>query len=272
MQIEVVGVKFKHSNYTYKFSPNGKELNLGDKVIVDTERGFDLATVVEKEGVIDASLLTESLKNVVRVATKAEVENASENSKKAGEFTKEIKQMVKKMQLEMKVVSVDCNFDFSKLIINFTSEERVDFRALAKKIAEKFKLKVELRQIGPRDAVKILGGLGICGKECCCSQGYGDCDHVSIKMAKNQNLSLNPTSISGVCGKLLCCLSYENKNYVEMLKDMPRVNSFVGTPDGKGKVLFNNLFKKKVTVKIEKEKLTEIKEFDLEKIRFDKKV
>ena len=229
-----------------------------------------MVTVVEEEKLIDASTLTEGLKNVVRKASTAEIENAEKNDKIASGYLSEIKQIARKMELDMKIVSVEGNFDLSRITVNFTAEDRVDFRNLAKKLAEKYKKKVELRQIGPRDAVRIMGGLGLCGKECCCSQGFGDCQHVSIKMAKNQNLSLNPNSISGVCGKLLCCLSYENEHYIEMLKQMPKMNSFVDTPEGRGKVVYNDLFKKIVTVRFDKEGGSELKDFDVEKIKFDK--
>lgn len=268
MQIEVVGVKYRHNNNIYSFSPNGLNLKKGDKVIVESEKGQDLVTVVEEEKLIDASALNEGLKNVIRKASKDEEVMAEENDKAAKGLVSEIKKLARKMELDLKIISIDGNFDFSKITINFTAEDRVDFRNFAKKLAEKYKKKIELRQIGPRDAVRIMGGLGLCGKECCCSQGFGDCQHVSIKMAKNQNLSLNPTSISGVCGKLLCCLSYENEHYVELLKMMPKINSFVDTPDGRGKVVYNNLLKKIVSVKFEKEGASEVKEFEIDKIRF----
>ena len=270
MQIEVVGVKFRHNNNVYSFNPNGLDLKKGDKVIVDCEKGLDLVTVVEEEKNIDASTLNDPLKNVVRKATEKEIEDAEKNDKIASEYLVDIKNLAKKMEVDLKIISVEGNFDLSRITVNFTAEDRVDFRVFAKKLAEKYKKKVELRQIGPRDAVRIMGGLGLCGKECCCSQGFGDCQHVSIKMAKNQNLSLNPNSISGVCGKLLCCLSYENEQYVEMLKNMPKINSFVDTPEGRGKVTYNDLFKKIVTVRFEKEGVSELKDFELDKIKFEK--
>ena len=270
MQIEVVGVKFRSSNNTYSYSPNGLELKKGDKVIVESEKGNDIGTIVtEKEGV-DISTLLDSLKNVIRVATDEEIKKAEQNMKEASKFLPEVKKLVKSLELDMKVLSVEANYDFSRLTVNFTAEDRVDFRVLAKKLAEKFKKRVELRQVGPRDATKILGGIGMCGKECCCSQGLGYCDHVSIKMAKNQSLSLNPNSISGVCGKLLCCLQYENENYVELLKQMPKINSFVETPEGRGKVVYNDLFKKIVSVRFEKDSISEIKDFEVDKIKFKK--
>ncbi len=269
MQIEVVGVRFKNSCYTYKFSPNALKLEVGEKVLVETDKGSELATIVQKEHVIDATMLDEGLKKVVRKLSSVEVENAEKYSQQASEHFPQVKKIVSSLNLEMKVISVDSNFDFSKIIVNFTSDDRVDFRVLAKKLADKFGKKIELRQIGARDAVRILGGIGVCGKECCCRQGFGE-GAVSIKMAKNQSLSLNPNSINGLCGKLLCCLSYENSNYVEMMRNMPKINSFVSTPEGKGRVTYNNLFEQKVTVKVEKNNSVEIKEFDLDKIKFDK--
>lgn len=271
MQIEVVGVRFRHGITTYSFSPNGGKYKKGDKVIVETEKGNDLATVVEDEKSIDASSLSDPLKNVLRKASEEEVKSAEEFDKKAAEHLPEVRKMAKESGLEMKVVSVEANFDNSKMTVNFTSEGRVDFRAFAKKLAERFKTRIELRQIGPRDAVRNMGGLGPCGKECCCSQGFGLSDHISIKMAKNQNLSLNPNSISGLCGKLLCCLAYENEAYIQALKEMPAINSFVKTPDGRGKVIYNNLLKKKANVRFENDNMVEVKEYNLDEIEFEKK-
>lgn len=271
MQVEVVGVKFKSSNNTYSFSPNGLDLKVGDVVLVESEKGNDIALVTKEIHEVDVSSLVDSLKNVVRKASEEEVKKAEEYDKIANGYLPEIKQIVRKLELEMKVLLVEANYDFSRITVNFTADDRVDFRVLAKKLAEKYKKRVELRQVGPRDATKILGGIGPCGKECCCSQGLGYCDHVSIKMAKNQSLSLNPNSISGVCGKLLCCLSYENENYIEMLKEMPKVNSFVDTPEGRGKVVYNDLFKKIVSVRFEKDLMSEIKDFEVDKIKFEKK-
>lgn len=270
MQIEVVGVKFRTGGATYYFSPNGLSLKKGDKVLVGSEKGNDLAIVVEEKKTIDPTTLSDSLKNVIKKASDKEVKMAEGNAEIAKNYFGEISAIIKEFKLEMKLISVEGNYDLSRLTINFTAEDRVDFRALAKKLAEKYKKRIELRQIGPRDAVRELGGLGICGKECCCKQGFGYCDHISIKMAKNQNLSLNPNSISGLCGKLLCCLAYENETYVESLKVMPKMNSYVSTPDGKGKVVYNNLLDRVVSVKFEKENFEETKEYDLSQIKFDK--
>ena len=270
MQIEVVGVRFRHSNNAYSFSPNGLDLKKGDYVLVESEKGDDIAVVVEEKKNIDASLLEEGLKNVLKIATKEEIEKAKKNDEIASGYKDNIIKMAKEARLDMKIISVEGNYDLSRITVNFTAEDRVDFRSFVKKLAEVYKTRVELRQIGPRDAVRLMGGLGMCGKECCCSQGLCALDHVSIKMAKNQNLSLNPNSISGTCGKLLCCLAYENDTYVEILRQMPKVNSFVDTPEGRGKVIYNDLFKKSVTVRFEKENISELKEFEVEKVKFEK--
>lgn len=270
MQIEVVSARFFHSNFDYYFSPNELPVKQGDYAIVETERGRDIVQIVKVGQKIQAEELSEPLKNIVKIASEEELATAIENDHKASLLLPEIKKFVKDAGLEMKVISVEGNYNGSKITINFTAENRVDFRDLVKKLAEKYKVRIELRQIGPRDATRILGGYGLCGKECCCHQGVGVNDHVSIKMAKNQNLSLNPNSISGLCGKLLCCLSYENAYYVDALKEMPKVNSFVSTREGQGKVMYCNLLKKTVDVKFENENSSEIKTFDVKELRFKK--
>ncbi|MBQ8444404.1 MAG: stage 0 sporulation protein [Clostridia bacterium] len=268
MQIEVVSARFRNGVHDYWFSPNGLELNVGDYVIVDTEKGKDIVRITKSTQLVDEGQLEGALKNVLKIASKKEIEEGEASAQKAASLYNEIKAMVKKENLDMKVISVESNYNFSRLTINFTSEERVDFRELVKKLAEKYKTRIELRQIGPRDATRILGGLGICGKECCCKQGFGINDHVSIKMAKNQGLSLNPNNISGLCGKLLCCLAYENPYYVEVLKQMPRINSRVSTSEGEGVVIYNDLLNKKVSVKFENDSSSEIKSFSLDQIKF----
>lgn len=270
MQINVVGVKFKNSNHVYSFSPNGLKLKKGDYVIVQTEKGEDLGVIVKEEYQTNHEDLVSALKNVVKVASPEMVKKAEEYDKKAAEHTQKVKEIVKSFNLDMKVVKVEANFDNSKLIINFTAENRVDFRDLVKKLAEVFKTRVELRQIGSRDEVRMLGGFGPCGKICCCVQNFGEFDHVSMKMAKNQNLSLNPNSISGLCGKLMCCIAYENPTYQESIKLMPKVNSEVKTKDGVGVVIYNDLLNRKVDVKFVKGDESEIKTYSLEEIKFNK--
>ncbi len=270
MQVKVVNAKFRNGVHSYSFSPRNLDLKIGDYVIVETEKGRDIVRITSDIEYIDDSSLPEPLKEVVKVADAQEYRLAQENYKKAEGLLDEVKEIVKGENLEMKVISVECNYDFSRMTINFTADNRVDFRDLVKKLAETYKVRIELRQIGPRDATRILGGLGICGKECCCKQGFGINDHVSIKMAKNQNLSLNPTNISGLCGKLLCCIAYENPYYEEVMKLMPKVNSKVQTPDGEGIVVYNDLLKQVVSVKFSSDDDSEIKEYPLNDLKPNK--
>ncbi|MBP3344656.1 MAG: stage 0 sporulation protein [Clostridia bacterium] len=268
MQIEVVSARFRNGVHDYWFSPNGLGLSVGDYVIVDTEKGKDIVRITKAVQMVDEGQLEGALKNVLKKANEKELKEGEENYKKAAGLYDEIKAMAKAEKLEMKVINVECNYNFSRLTVNFTSEDRVDFRDLVKKLADKYKTRIELRQIGPRDATRLLGGLGVCGKVCCCKEGFGINDHVSIKMAKNQGLSLNPNNISGLCGKLLCCLAYENPYYVEVMKTMPKVNTRVKTPDGEGVVIFNDLLKKKVSVKFENDSSSEVKVFEVGDIKF----
>lgn len=270
MQITTVGVKFKNSNHIYSFSPNGLDLKQGDYVVVETEKGQDLGVVIKPHEEIDPSTLISPLKNVVKVASKEMVEKAEKFDQQAKKLLPTVKKIVKDFGLDMKVVQVEANFDNSRYVINFSAENRVDFRDLVKKLAETLKKRVELRQIGSRDEVRMLGGFGPCGKVCCCVQNMGEFDHVSMKMAKNQGLSLNPNAISGLCGKLLCCLAYENNTYQEALKVMPKVGLSVSTKDGVGNVVFNDLLKREVSVKITKGDDSEIKTYKLDEIKFKK--
>lgn len=268
MQIEVVGVKFKNSNHIYSFSPNNLDLKRGDYVIVETEKGRDLGVVVKERYKINAEDLTSELKNVLFKATDDQVKKAEKYDIEAAKLMPKVVEIVKSFKLDMKVVKVEANFDNSKLIINFTAENRVDFRDLVKKLAETFKTRVELRQIGSRDEVRMLGGFGPCGKICCCVQNFGEFDHVSMKMAKNQNLSLNPNSISGLCGKLMCCIAYENQTYVDSLKVMPKVGSTVKTKDGEGVVVYNDLLDRQVEVRFSSGDDSEVKTYELNEVKF----
>lgn len=270
MQIETVGVKFKNSNHIYSFSPNNLQIKKGNYVVVESDKGGDLGVVVQEKQMLDPSSLLSPLKNVLQVATKKMVEDAEKFDREAEKLFPTVKKIVKEAGLEMKIVKIEASYDNSRYIINFTAENRVDFRDLVKKLAETLKKRVELRQIGNRDEVRMLGGFGPCGKICCCVQNMGEFDHVSMKMAKNQNLSLNPASISGLCGKLMCCIAYENNVYQEALKIMPKINSTVSTKEGTGTVVYNNLLKKEVDVKFVNGDDSEIKTFPLDEIRFKK--
>ena len=273
MQTKIVGVKFADGGKIYDFSPNDLLVNIGDKVIVETVRGLDFGTVATPIKTIEREDADEPLKDVVRIATHQDLAQVKKVQALNKKFLEETKRIVEDFGLEMKIISCDTSFDEQKININFTSENRVDFRELVKELGSRFKARIELRQIGARDEVKIIGGLGPCGKVCCCREFLKDFEHVSIKMPKVQGLSLNPTKISGLCGRLMCCLGYENAHYSETFRLMPRINSEVETPEGKGTVVYNNLLKRLVQVRLgEKDDPTsQILEFPLDKIKIKAK-
>ena len=273
MQTKIVGVKFADGGKIYDFSPNDLLVNIGDKVIVETVRGLDFGTVATPIKTIEREDADEPLKDVVRIATHQDLAQVKKVQALNKKFLEETKKIVEDFGLEMKIISCDTSFDEQKININFTSENRVDFRELVKELGSRFKARIELRQIGARDEVKIIGGLGPCGKVCCCREFLKDFEHVSIKMPKVQGLSLNPTKISGLCGRLMCCLGYENAHYSETFRLMPRINSEVETPEGKGTVVYNNLLKRLVQVRLgEKDDPTsQILEFPLDKIKIKAK-
>lgn len=273
MQTKIVGVKFADGGKIYDFSPNDLLVNIGDKVIVETVRGLDFGTVATPIKTIEREDADEPLKDVVRIATHQDLAQVKKVQALNKKFLEETKKIVEDFGLEMKIISCDTSFDEQKININFTSENRVDFRELVKELGSRFKARIELRQIGARDEVKIIGGLGPCGKVCCCREFLKDFEHVSIKMPKVQGLSLNPTKISGLCGRLMCCLGYENAHYSETFRLMPRINSEVETPEGKGTVVYNNLLKRLVQVRIGKkdDPTSQILEFPLDKIKIKAK-
>ncbi len=269
MEIETVKVKFSDNNTLYDFSPNGLQIKKGDYVVIDTEKGKEIGEVFSEIEKTEYSHIPGRLINILRIATKSDLADAKKYSEQANLLKPAIQRVVQEKNLDMKIIKVDANLDNSKLLIIFSSEERVDFRELVKELASLYKKKIELRQIGARDEVRILGGYGVCGKECCCCQNFGQLAHVSIKMAKTQNLSLSPENIRGVCGKLLCCLSYENEVYTELLERMPKINSFVQTKEGRGKVIYNDVLAEKVSVKFEDETGSKILDFKLSDIVID---
>ncbi len=273
MQTKIVGVKFADGGKIYDFSPKDLLVNIGDKVIVETVRGLDFGTVATPIKTIDRAETDEPLKDVVRIATHQDLAQIKKIKALNKKFLEETKKIVEDFGLEMKIISCDTSFDEQKININFTSENRVDFRELVKELGSRFKARIELRQIGARDEVKIMGGLGPCGKVCCCREFLKDFEHVSIKMPKVQGLSLNPTKISGLCGRLMCCLGYENVHYSETFRLMPRINSEVETPEGKGTVVYNNLLKRLVQVRLGKkdDPTSQILEFPLDKIKIKAK-
>lgn len=251
--VEIISVRFKSGGKEYYFNPNGVQFQVGDGVIVETTRGTEYAQCVRENNMIDEIELTAPLRPVVRMATAEDLRLLAKNRDREKSALAVCQQKVAEHGLDMKLVSCEYSFDGSKVLFFFTSEGRVDFRALVKDLAGALHTRIELRQIGVRDEAKMLGGLGICGKPFCCSQFLEEFQPVSIKMAKTQNLSLNPTKISGTCGRLMCCLKYEQEAYQDLLRTTPKVNALVSTPDGKGVVIDTNLLTRKLTVRLDKD-------------------
>ena len=247
---KVIGVKFRDNGKTYYFNPKGLNINQDDCVIVETIRGleFGKVTLVNKE--VDEETFQNPLKDVIRVATKEDFKKNEENKEKSKSALETCIKKAKEHELDMKFIDAEYTFDNSKVIFYFSAEGRIDFRELVKDLAAIFKTRIELRQIGVRDESKMLGGLGHCGREFCCHGFLCDFQPVSIKMAKDQGLSLNPTKISGACGRLMCCLSYEQCGYEEKLKRVPKVGSLVSTEKGEGIVASANVLKEEVSVKL----------------------
>ena len=248
--ITVVGIRFKKSGKIYYFSPNGIDIKNGDCVIVETVRGVEFGHCVIGPKQITEDAVVTPLKNVIRKATEEDIEKDRENKEKQKEALDICLSKIEKHDLPMKLIDVEYTFDNNKIIFYFTAEGRVDFRELVKDLASVFRTRIELRQIGVRDEAKMIGGLGPCGRSMCCSSFLGDFVPVSIKMAKEQNLSLNPTKISGICGRLMCCLNYEQETYEEIKKELPKVNSIVDTPYGQGLVVGNSVVNESVKVKL----------------------
>ncbi len=239
--IDSVGIRFKEGGKIYDFDADGKKFNKGDYAMVETVRGSECGIVVKANHGINKDNITKPLKKVIRVATEADIKTLEENKAKEKEAFKICEQKIEAHGLEMSLVDVEYTFDRSKLLFYFTADGRVDFRELVKDLASAFKTRIELRQIGVRDESRMVGGFGICGRPFCCNTFLTDFQPVSIKMAKEQGLSLNPTKISGTCGRLMCCLKYEQETYEHLLRVTPKVGAIVDTPDGKGRVVENNL-------------------------------
>ncbi len=237
---EVIGVKFKTEGRVYFFDPDGKQLSVGDFVIVETARGMECGEVAESNRQVSDDKIVKPLKKLVRIATEADKATLRENKEKEKKAFATCEKMVLSHGLDMKLVDVEYSFDGSKILFFFTADGRVDFRNLVKDLASTFHTRIELRQIGVRDEAKMLGGLGICGQPFCCSRFLDDFQPVSIKMAKEQGLSLNPTKISGSCGRLMCCLKYEQDAYEYLWSFTPRVGWSVKTPSGDGVVVDSN--------------------------------
>ncbi|MDO4156531.1 MAG: stage 0 sporulation family protein [Oscillospiraceae bacterium] len=239
--IEIIGVRFKSNGKVYYFSPDGKQFQIGDLVIVETAKGIECGEVTIPNKTIQKAEVVQPLKQILRAVNKDDLRILEQNRKKEIRAFHICEEKIAMRKLEMKLIEVECAFDNSKLLFYFTAENRVDFRDLVKDLAAIFRTRIELRQIGVRDKAKILGGIGICGREFCCKGFLCEFQPVSIKMAKEQGLSLNPAKISGCCGRLMCCLKHEQSVYEELLKITPKLNATVALEDGtKGKVVESN--------------------------------
>ena len=248
---EVIGVRFKQVGKVYYFDPDGKKLKISDTVIVETSRGIECGEVAIANKDVPDEEIVHPLKKLIRTATKEDLRRLEDNRRKEKEALRICEQKVVAHGLDMKLVDVEYTFDNSKILFYFTADGRVDFRALVKDLASVFRTRIELRQIGVRDESKMLGGLGVCGRPFCCSSFLGEFHPVSIKMAKEQGLSLSPTKISGTCGRLMCCLKYEQDAYTDLLKRTPKVGAIVKTPMGRGLVVDNNLLTQTLKVKMD---------------------
>ncbi|MCJ7855922.1 stage 0 sporulation family protein [Lachnospiraceae bacterium NSJ-143] len=249
---EVVGVRFKKAGKVYYFDPDGNLFENGSFAIVETARGVEYGQVVKKNMMVEESEVFQPLKKVLRPATEEDAAQQEEDRRKEKEAFLICEEKIAKHGLDMKLVDVEITFDHNKLIFYFTSDGRVDFRELVKELASIFRTRIELRQIGVRDEAKMLNGIGICGRPLCCSTFLGDFHPVSIKMAKEQNLSLNPTKISGICGRLMCCLKYEEDVYEELNRNLPDVGDVISTPDGTGEILSVNVLMQNVKAAVKK--------------------
>ncbi len=249
--VEVIGVKFRSDGRIYSFSPNGQKFSVGSYVIVTTSRGTECGEVASENHNVPDSQIVGQLKEVVRAATEDDLKKMRENRAKESIAFEFCEKKIAERGLEMKLVDVEISFDGTKILFFFTADGRVDFRELVKDLASHFHTRIELRQIGVRDEAKMMGGLGICGQPFCCSRFLSDFQPVSIKMAKEQGLSLNPTKISGTCGRLMCCLKYEQDAYEFLDRITPRQGSYVETPEGKGTVVDVALLTGKIKVSLD---------------------
>lgn len=255
---EVVGVKFDSSNRLYFFETNSLNLEKGNKVVVETEKGIQFGTVATSVKKMDEKDILTQLKKVLRIATNEDIKQNFLNEEISVKALEDAKKIAKKLSLNMNFIGAYFTLDKNQLIYNFVADERVDFRELAKKLASIYKTRIELRQIGVRDKAKEIGGLGPCGRFLCCNSFLTDFNSVSINMAKNQYIALNPTKINGICGRLLCCLNYEDDQYTEMKKDYPELGTHLKKGNISGKVISHNLFRKTYTIECSDKTLVEI--------------
>lgn len=250
---EVISVKFKNRGKSYFFAPNGKDVKTGMQVIVETSKGLEIADCCQGNHMVEDTAVIQPLRPVIRIATQDDLRVAEINKQREKEALEICQQKIIEHELDMKLVDVECNFEGTKTMFFFTSDGRVDFRELVKDLAGIFRNRIELRQIGVRDEAKMIGGLGICGRPFCCSKFLDEFQPVSTKMAKVQSMSLNPSKISGSCGRLMCCLRYEQEAYEELVKSVPKQGAFVETPAGYGNVTQVNLLRQLVKVKLDGE-------------------
>lgn len=268
--IKVIGVRFRKAGKVYFFDPAGMEIKTGDHVIVETARGIEFGHVVLGNREVEDKKVVQPLKSVIRMATRADEEVERKNKEKEKEAFKICLEKIKKHDLQMKLIDAEYTFDNNKVLFYFTADGRIDFRELVKDLAAVFKTRIELRQIGVRDETKIMGGVGICGRALCCHSYLSEFIPVSIKMAKEQNLSLNPTKISGVCGRLMCCLKNEEETYEDLNSKLPNIGDYVTTDDGlKGEVHSVSVLRQlvKVVVIVDRDE-KEIREYKVEQLKF----
>ena len=268
----IIGVRFKRLGKIYFFDPKWLEVKKGEKVIVETSQGEEIAEVIVPNRMIEEEKITSPLKKVLRLASARDLKHAEECRKKEKEAFELCNKKIKEHKLEMTLTDVEYKFDNSKILFYFTADGRVDFRDLVKDLAAVYKTRIELRQIGVRDEVKRIGGNGVCGRELCCCSFLRDFETVSIKMAKEQNISLNPSKISGNCGRLMCCLKYEQEVYEEKLKKLPNIGAIVKTPDGQGEVDGVESLKEIIKVKIKDGEIYKFKRYDMKDIKVIKDV
>lgn len=269
---KIVGVRFRNAGKIYYFDPIDMEMETGTHVIVETARGVEFGTVMIAPKDVEDDKVTQPLKPVIRIATDADEKQQQKNKEKQENAYKICLEKIEKHGLEMKLVQAEYTFDNNKLLFYFTADGRIDFRELVKDLASVFRTRIELRQIGVRDETKILGGIGICGRQLCCSSYMTEFVPVSIKMAKEQNLSLNPTKISGVCGRLMCCLKNEQETYEYLNSTLPEINEYVTTKDGlRGEVQSVSVLRQLVKVKVDVNGEKELREYKVKELKFKQK-
>ena len=263
---EIIGVRFNNKGKVYYFNPDGKAVSSGENVVVETAKGVEYGQCTRGNHMVDDSMIVAPLRPIIRIANEEDNKNAQAGKAKEKDAFEYCQKKIVEFGLEMKLVDVEYGFEGNKILFFFTSDGRVDFRELVKDLAGEFRARIELRQIGVRDEAKMLGGLGVCGRPFCCSQFLSEFHPVSIKMAKTQGLSLNPTKISGTCGRLMCCLKHEECAYEDLVKKAPKVDAFVETPSGKGSVISVNLLRGNVKVRLEDGLDTTLKTFTFDEL------